>query len=371
MPPDLLDLIGQDTVLKRVCARHGGEYAGACSLCRRGTDRLVVWPAIGRWACLGPEAGRAGCGIGGDAPAYLQQRDGLRYADACALLGIEPHAPRRRAPGEAAAAAGPSLFAGAEPPNPQWQGHGRAFVARGQLHLWRSEGRKARAYLHGRGLDDDTIRACGLGYQPQNEREDPARWGLEAAGERKPVWLPRGIVIPWFAGAATGAETGGALWRINIRRPITAGQAARGEPKYMGPRGCGNALYQPCAAAEAQAKPVLLVEGEIDAMTARQTVADLVTPMATGSTAGGRRAPWLAQLSAAPFVLVAFDFDRNGAGDQAANWWIAALPNALRWRPLLHDVNAMHVCGADLRQWVAGGIEYARQLLSQINRTRP
>ena len=91
MRVDLLRLIGRDTELKRNCARHGGEYAGACPLCRRGTDRFRVWPALERWACLGAEAGRAGCGIGGDAVAYLRQRDGLSYGAACATLGIDPH----------------------------------------------------------------------------------------------------------------------------------------------------------------------------------------------------------------------------------------------------------------------------------------
>ena len=57
---DLLALIGRDTTLRRTCAKHGGEYSSACPLCCCGTDRFKVWPAIGRWACLGPEAGRAG-----------------------------------------------------------------------------------------------------------------------------------------------------------------------------------------------------------------------------------------------------------------------------------------------------------------------
>lgn len=91
MRVDLLRLIGRDTELKRNCARHGGEYAGACPLCRCGTDRFRVWPHLERWACLGREAGRAGCGIGGDAVAYLRQRDGLSYTAACETLGIDPH----------------------------------------------------------------------------------------------------------------------------------------------------------------------------------------------------------------------------------------------------------------------------------------
>ena len=59
MRVDLLRLIGRDTELKRSCARHGGEYAGACPLCRRGTDRFRVWPAA---RALGLPGRRGGAG---------------------------------------------------------------------------------------------------------------------------------------------------------------------------------------------------------------------------------------------------------------------------------------------------------------------
>lgn len=84
---NLLDLIRHDTPLRRTSAHRGGEYSSPCPFCRRGTDRFKVWPACGRWACLGASAGRAGCDRAGDAIAYLRQRDGLSYADACAALG--------------------------------------------------------------------------------------------------------------------------------------------------------------------------------------------------------------------------------------------------------------------------------------------
>ncbi|MFN8464021.1 MAG: hypothetical protein U0X20_00660 [Caldilineaceae bacterium] len=80
-------------------------------------------------------------------------------------------------------------------------------------------------------------------------------------------------------------------------------------------------------------------------MTAIQEAGDLVAAAATGSTAGGRREPWIGRPAAASCVLLAFDCDANGAGDMAATWWLGMLPNAVRWRPLLHDVNAMHAWG--------------------------
>lgn len=387
MPPDLLPLIGRDTQLRRTCSRHGGEYAGPCPLCRRGTDRFKVWPQIGRWACLGPEAGRAGCDLAGDAIQYLRRRDGLSYAGACAALGIEASFTTETQRvhsgcGEGRGRTPSSLFLSVDsaqtphlcgqrslsleetsPPGAVWQAHGRAFVARCQDHLWREEGRRALAWLHGRGLADATLRAAGLGYQPQDEREGRALWGLPAGAGARSVWLPRGIVLPW--------ESGGSLWRINVRRPLTAQQEAAGQPKYIGPAGFANALYG--ADALGIRRPAILVEGEIDALTILQAAPDLLTAVATGSTAGGRRGRWIERLAQAPFVLVAFDCDRKqagglpGAGDQAARWWLQTLPNALRWRPLLHDVNAMQVRGVSVRQWIAGGIEHATRTIARLS----
>jgi hypothetical protein len=70
---DLLNLIGRDTTLRKTSSYNGGEYSGPCPLCRRGTDRFKVWPKLGKWACLGPKAGRGGCDKGGDAIQYLCQ----------------------------------------------------------------------------------------------------------------------------------------------------------------------------------------------------------------------------------------------------------------------------------------------------------
>jgi DNA primase len=100
----------------------------------------------------------------------------------------------------------------------------------------------------------------------------------------------------------------------------------------------------------------VLVEGEIDALTIVQALGEQVAAVATGSTAGARRSAWVARLSQAPAVLVAFDCDKRqgdgrGAGDKAAAWWLNALPNARRLRPLLHDANTLPD-PEDVRGWI-------------------
>jgi len=230
-----------------------------------------------------------------------------------------------------------------EPPSQEWQARAWDFIAQAQHTLWSDDGAKALSWLVGRGLSEDAITRGGLGYHAGNpEYEDLAAWGLPEElkdnGKPKRVWLPRGVVIPWVIGDD--------VWRVNIRRPV-------GEPKYIGPNGWGNALYD--ADQLTTDRPAILVEGELDALTIKQVAGDLVTPTATGSTDGARRARWLARLALCPLVLVAFDADK--AGEEARRYWLAVLPNGRYWRPFWGDANGMQQTGGDLRQWVAAGLQ--------------
>jgi DNA primase len=342
---DLLQLISRDTTLKRIAATHGGEYAGPCPWCG-GTDRFHVWPQQGRWACLGKDEGRNGCGRHGDAIQYVREHEQVSYAEARQRLGVPPgHSYLARSPSRSprfpVAKPEPPLA----PPSAIWQEQGRSFVAASQPQLFAPVGARAKAWLNQqRGLADEILQRYGIGYNPVEQREERSAWGLlpepkVQAEQAKRIWLPRGIVIPW--------SIEGELWRVNIRRPV-------GEPKYIGPAGAANGLFNADRLQPGQ--PVALVEGEIDAMTLDQYAGDLITPVATGSTAGSRCTRWIAKLALASAVLVAYDVDENGAGDKASEWWLRVLPNAKRWRPLWSDVNDMAVDGADLRAWVQAGM---------------
>ena len=199
--------------------------------------------------------------------------------------------------------------------------------------LWRPEGARALAYLRGRGFADETLRAARLGHIDQDIHDRPGIWGLPS-GHNK-VWVPRGIAIPW--------RSCGSIWRLNIRRPA-------GKPKYCGPAGFGNALYG--ADGLRRECPVVLVEGEFDALAIAQEAGDLVTAVAAGSTQGARRERWIQQLRRV-HVFVAFDGD--GPGEEAAAWWLDALPGSRRLAPV-DDPAAMLQAGQDLRQWVMAGL---------------
>ena len=221
-----------------------------------------------------PRAGRNGCDLHGDAIDYLRHRDGIGYREACERLGVEPRAGAngggtrsgggdgRR--GRCVIPAGPHAPTRSDPltpPVPRWQAHGRGIVARCAVRLFRPEGARALSYLHGRGLSDETLNRYDIGYNPQHMAEPHVDWGLEPpADPSQRIHVPRGITIPWCAG--------GALWRINVRRPLTTAQIAAGQAKYLGPAGFGNALFN--ADSLDVDKPVVLVEGEIDALTVAQ-----------------------------------------------------------------------------------------------------
>src|SRR6266498_3009618 len=156
---DLLELIGRDTRLKRVASTRGGEYAGACR-------RL------------------------GASPSELGGRVRTKSTPAVATT------PKLHQ------VSAPSVAAELEPTD-VWRARGLGFVAECEAALWSPAGERARAYLHRRGLHDQTLRSWRVGFHPIERRYEPAeRWGLPAQtgdGRQALTWLPRGVVLPWLA----------------------------------------------------------------------------------------------------------------------------------------------------------------------------
>jgi hypothetical protein len=167
-----------------------------------------------------------------------------------------------------------------------------------------------------------------------DRHENAEAWGLPA--DHRDIWIDRGVAIPW--------RSCGVFWRLNIRR-------SAGEPRYRGPAGSANALYG--ADGVPRGLPVVLVEGEFDALAVAQEAGDLVTAVATGSTCGARHPLWGRLLASAPLVLVAYDGDK--AGEDASASWLDALHGARRLVPEV-DPAAMLQAGADLRAWVSSAL---------------
>jgi DNA primase len=226
------------------------------------------------------------------------------------------------------------------PPTGVWQAKASAFVESCQRALWMPPGARALTYMRERGLCDDTLRAASVGYHGGLERHPPASWGFSA--DHKPIWIPRGIVLPWFQA--------GELWRVVIRRP---GQDIPKAQKYITISEGTNTLYGMDILRPN--RPAMIVEAVIDALSILQEAGDLIAVVAAGSTTGGRLERCIGRLALSSTVLVAFDADE--AGEAAAGWWLTALGHrAKRWRPYWDDPNAMLQDGADLGMWVREGM---------------
>lgn len=297
---------------------NGGEHAGPCPWCG-GKDRFRVWPKSGKHGRFWCRQ----CGRSGDAITLLRDLKGISYQEAAETLGLKP-----QHPGPYRMKSGTPLG----PPPASWQERAWALSEESIAHLWSGRGLRARKWLNERGLDDETINLASLGYNPADRHEDGGLWGL--AG-KKEVYIPRGITIPWIIQSD--------IWRFNVRRPV-------GTPRYIGPAGSSNGLYN--VDDIAVGKPVVLVEGEIDALSVMQAAS--IAAVATGSTSGSRRRRWVIELMKASEVLIAFDSDE--AGEKAAAFWYEALPESRRWRPYWDDANTMLQDGVDLKKWIVTGL---------------
>lgn len=210
------------------------------------------------------------------------------------------------------------------------------FVYQSHDSLMSPEGTKARQYLLNRGIDAAFFESVLLGYNHEDKR-------LKFGGVD--VWLPRGVIIPhWQNDDVTD------LWRVNIRRPA-------GTPKYIQPAGCSAQGFYTVGFLRHDTT-VILCEGEFDALTLKTALRHRkdyrnITAIATGSAQGSRVLRNVAKLAVVGRVLIAFDADQ--AGEEAARWWLRALPSARRIMPNQHDIGDMHSAGT-LHKWIKQNI---------------
>lgn len=312
--------------LRRAGSTNNGEHAGPCPFCG-GDDRFRFWPrhpsGQARYWCRR-------CEKTGDDIDLLRELKGLSYTEAAAVVGR----PSLTNSTVGSTSSVRPYESPTEPPLAAWQLQAEKVAVEAEAALWRPEGASALEYLRGRGFTDKTVQEARLGWIGQDNRESAQEWGLPV--DHTPVWLPRGVSIPW--------RSCGFLWRLNIRR-------LAGDPKYIGPAGRRNGLYG--ADGMRGDKPALLVEGELDALSVAQEAGDLVNAVATGSTTGSRHSRWERLLRAAPTVFVAFDSD--DPGEEASTYWLDALPGSRRLLPET-DAAWMLEAGRDIHAWVQAAL---------------
>ena len=240
------------------------------------------------------------------------------------------------------------------PPPEPWQRRAHEIVQKASSAIEAAmEGRGstfARSCYHAlrdRGISDASIRTARLGVLEHSDWSKPQAWGIE---HDKHVGLPRGVTIPWPVDPSD-ADRG--LWTVRLRRPS---QDIRADTaKYVMPKGgSGSGLYR----FDAMDKPVVIFEGEFDALHLRSVAGDACTPVATGSITGGQRAQHVARIRMAPACLVAFDAEEGAPIQRAVRFWTERLPHAIRWKPVGgKDPCEMYRADVDTRQWVLAGLQ--------------
>lgn len=290
------------------------------------TPSLAVNLDSQSWYCFG-------CQLGGDTVTWMKQYHHLSLKDAFKALGHSdrfPHTPMNL-----------NLHSAQKhevaPPSALWQQRGRAFLQYTTEQIWNNPA--SLAYLHKeRLLNDETIRAFGLGYNPRTIWDLPEHWGL-ADGKTKRVWLPQGIVIP--------CVVKGNLWSVKIRQ-------LQGDPKYALVKGSSPALYG--ADLLAGCSTLLMTEGEFDTLLAWQHLQN-IADVATLGSAGKKLAieQWGQYLLPAQKIIVTLDSDDAGAKGAQSLTKLSAQIHAVRIPSLIpagKDITDFVQAGGDLLEWL-------------------
>lgn len=299
------------------------EFAGACPLCGGATnDGFIVWPDRPRGGAFLCRK----CGASGDGIAFLMQRDGMSYAEACAALGIEPKRTTtsllsarrthvRPSAHFAQIAYVPPKPAPAVLPCKEWMASAAAFVDSCQRDIETSP--EALLAVCGRFLTPYTAVQCGIGWNPADRYILRESWGLPVVelaggGKRDKLILPRGLVI------ATRREAGTVALTVRC-----ADDRPESRPKYWQVQGSSNV---PLVAGHA-GLPVVLVESALDAALVWQESFGKLAAVALMGNMKGLDSDTHAFIQAAPLLLACPDNDEGG--QVAWQRWSAAYPQAI------------------------------------------
>lgn len=311
---------------------HGRRLWWRCPFHEDGNPSFCVEPGKPWWRCYG-------CGERGNAPKLVMKLNGVGFPEAIRWItevaGIATALAKNRGRKPSPPMDGevsdlrPGLPEKA-PDCPPGQLPGlsrddcRSLVRDAADQLWKPEGRQALAYLHGRYLTDETIRAACLGVAASVSI--PTR-------EADRCYRARGVVIPWLDGDR--------LALVKIRQPEGS------KPKYAEAYRDQPTIF-PSPTAVRPGQPLIIVEGEFDCLLLGQTIGMLASVVTLGSASNRPDSGILALMLTAPVWFIATDAD--DAGDRSASWWPA---RARRVKPPgpNKDWTEAAQAGVDLRRW--------------------
>jgi hypothetical protein len=252
----------------------------------------------------------------------------------------------------------PSAGQPSEPPvyrNPDWQAAIAYLVEEAHKILLEPENAKVVDYLTGRGLNAQTIRRYRLGFLPS---------GAHIEDTQPPLHLYRGVTIPLLLPGHGFGEPytnqpiyAGIDVRLlnnddyNLAAPIVRDDGSVAE-KYRCAAGTNRSYPYPSSLLRFPGKPLVLCEGELDCLLARQTLEPHYNVYTYGGAAakpGSVHVP--DKFITVPWILM-MDNDRDGR--ESAKLWLAYKPDAtvLAYPDDIKDFTALHQAGR-VADWVA------------------
>jgi DNA primase len=279
---------------------------------------FVIDPGKPYWRCYG-------CGEHGDAANLVMRLQGVGFPEAVAYLAGKP-APSGKPARPRHPAASPAKAPGKSPEEASGLplADALALIADAEQRLWTPEGTAALEYLRrDRGLTEATIRQARLGR---------VRSVMIPKADGVGFFKASGVSIPW--------HDAGGLTLAKIRQPEGSrpryAEAFRDRPEVF-----------PSMESIRPGLPLVIVEGEFDALLLGQELAGLASVITTGSASNGPSGRILLAALASPRWFAAHDADP--AGDKAATLWPA---RAIRVRPPAgKDWTDCYRAGIDLRRW--------------------
>ena len=330
---NLLEIVEEKGLLsQRTSSTKGGEYHSSCPNCG-GDDRFMFWPKADQYWCRQ-------CHVKGDAIQFCRDFLGLDYRSACLKTGVEA---KTSFSNRSARTPTFSPERVCFPPE-IWQKEAQEIVIKSHSDLLNNP--TGLQLLYDRGLSIETIKTFSLGWNTEDKFLPLSEWGLpqliKENGQKKKLWLPKGLLIPSFN------ET--AMAKLKIRRSCWKEEDRL--PKYVeisGSMKCPSFYGNPLD------KPIVIIESELDAILTQQFASDLCCCMALG---GAGKKPDLAThniLKTASNLLFALDFDE--AGRKAFQFWRSTYPTLRAWPvPIEKSPGDAYLSGIDLKKWIEAGI---------------
>lgn len=333
---DLLELCARvPLVLKKKANTNGGEYSSSCPACG-GQDRFIIWPKEARKNCTGSYWCR-NCGAKGDAIEFCVQFLGMSYQDALSLAGVSLQK-------EDIVLLSKRMREGLDnrkplTPEEAWIKSAEAVVKDAEREILRTP--EVLAYLEKRGIGMAVVKTFRLGYRRESQNVMRKTWGLDQELDDKTLYLPSGIVIP-------STDDKDRVVKLKMRTfPLEEGR-----PKYMCVGGSARSMSKH---GNRQARVVMVVESELDAITLASYAGHACLFIATGSSAAIPDLLTEYYCERCSRLLIAYD--RDDAGRKMCSKWIDQYPQS---------IPAAVPGGKDVGEAIANGVDVKKWLLEKI-----